>query len=94
MTTLSTKMFHIDSEMKEFCADISDLPKPRDFCARFTETCFTLQSHKTGALSKWVGCGCEVDPDGDILFWTFRPTQDPLFHNPLLNGWKVTVYND
>ena len=91
MVVLSTNRFTYDKNTKEFVAEISELPRNiGDLCTQD----ITLTSHITGKESDWMVYNVSRDPDGDIMFWTLRPTKNTVAVHPGLDGATVTILND
>ena len=91
MILLSTNRFTYDKNTKEFVAEISELPRWKgDLCVED----ITLTSHITGKESDWQCYSVQRDPDGDILFWSLRPTKNTIAVHPGLAGVTALILND
>lgn len=55
-----------------------------------------LQFHsaKTGQVAEFQYADISKDREGDVLFWTYRPTAMCLQKNPRLVGYTLTIWND
>lgn len=93
--TVSSKLFGINKEAKQFTAEASDIS--RHFYRVYPDAAdagFEMVSDKTGNTSVWVANRDKYDAEGDLVFTEFVPTPATLRKIPALRGWIALVYND
>jgi hypothetical protein len=97
-----TAQFTCSKERKSFSAEASDLgfrAGQEPFGRLYDDACdvgITLDNLETGNRTHWYlpQDQPEVDGEGDIKCWVFKPTSETLRAHPKLAGWTVTVFND
>ena len=93
--TVSSMLFGINKEAKQFSADASDIS--RHFYRVYPDAAdagFEMVSDKTGNTSFWVANRDEYDREYELVFTEFVPTAETLRKIPALRGWIARVYND
>jgi len=96
MNTFSSEQFaYIKGEFPEFVAEISDF----EYGALFEPlqdhgVGFKMVSERTGVIATFYFVNEKRDGEGDIMFWTFRPTLESVRQNPGLSRVCVVVFND
>jgi len=93
-------IFTKSSSNKTLVAEISDFGPDFHFMLLGEEysssgLCVKTRSfERTGQLSQWYLNCVDTDANGDVQFWTLRPTNLTLARWPSLKGWKMIVFND
>lgn len=90
---LSTERFHWDGKRKRFTADESDLG-PSPYRVEGRTVVLHLRSEKTGQIVPFLRYAAETNPEGEVLYWRFRPNRTYTDTNPNLKGAEVWVFND
>lgn len=94
----TTDQFHLAIH-GEFSADASSLgltPGVAPYGRLFNDSLdvgIELHSRRTGQVAKFY-LTQELKVAGELMLWTFAPTDEALRANPRLNGVCVTIFND
>jgi hypothetical protein len=97
---VNSEFFNWNSESREFSAEISDLhhrridPLGALYAGGANDKGFVMVSKKTRNLVGFKLVSELCDPEGELLFWTFEPTDYEKQNNPDLQNVRVVIYND
>lgn len=94
---VNSSQFTVDQSTKTLVADISDLGPDFRFERIYPDACdegLTLVSATSGNEATFYLCGPTRDRDGDVKYWTLRPTNETCRKYPILAGSIIRLYND
>jgi hypothetical protein len=94
---LDSKLFTHETVAKHLCAETSDLGHVV-FQQLYDDACdigIALRSAVTGNISRWyLEQDLYDEREHELVGWLLRPTSESVRKEPLLSGYRMTIYND
>jgi hypothetical protein len=93
----SSELFTHEPIAKLLTAETSDLGHAV-FQQLYDDACdigIALRSVKTGNVSRWyLEQDLYDEREHELIGWSLRPTTESVRKEPLLSGYRMTIYND
>jgi hypothetical protein len=99
--SIKSDIFSYVNETKTFCAEISTIqgnfPSFAIFQQIYDDACdvgFAMVSANTGTVVRFYHASTDLDNEGDIMGWRFKPISEDVRRVSKLDGVSVLIIND